>query len=108
MVYGTVEAYRQTVPNATTRLVRGSAGHHASTACGTSARRSRSSRSPHTKVYIAATALLLNVLVAVVLTLVLRLVHAPAGVDETAPGDYYSDEASPDVLAAEERALAGG
>jgi SSS family solute:Na+ symporter len=52
-------------------------------------------------VYIAITALLLNVVVAVVVTFVLRAVKAPAGADATRPGDYYSD-ATPDpkVLAA--------
>jgi SSS family solute:Na+ symporter len=44
-----------------------------------------------TKVYIALTALLLNVIVAVVLTLILRAIKAPQGTDETTPADYYSD-----------------
>jgi len=49
----------------------------------------------HTKVYIAFSALVLNIVVAVVLTLVLRAVKAPAGVDQTASDDYYSESAEP-------------
>jgi SSS family solute:Na+ symporter len=59
-----------------------------------------------TKVYIAATALVINLVVAVALTLVLRLAKAPAGTDETAPDDYRADAASGDVTAAAEQELA--
>jgi solute:Na+ symporter, SSS family len=45
----------------------------------------------NTKVYIAVTALLLNIIVAVVATVVLRLLKAPAGIDATEPADYHSD-----------------
>ena len=106
MVYGTVTAYRQTVPNSTTQLVNGKPvttvdgmrhfGSSLATFPGT-----------HTTVYIAATALLLNVVVAVVLTVVLRLVKAPAGTDATEPDDYYSDSVSPELVAAEERTMSG-
>jgi len=37
----------------------------------------------------------LNLVVTVVLTLVLRAVKAPAGVDQTASDDYYSETAEP-------------
>ena len=47
--------------------------------------------------YIAITAFALNVVVAVVVTLVLRAVHAPAGTDETIPADYFADEGDPRV-----------
>jgi SSS family solute:Na+ symporter len=90
MVYGTVEAYRQTVPAATTKLVKGQA---VTTVSGTRHFGSSLAEFPFTstKVYIAATALIINVLVTVVLTLVLRAVRAPAGTDATSPDDYYSD-----------------
>ncbi|WP_030619317.1 monocarboxylate uptake permease MctP [Streptomyces sclerotialus] len=41
--------------------------------------------------YIGLTAFVLNALVTVVLTVVLRAVKAPAGVDETSPEDYTAD-----------------
>jgi SSS family solute:Na+ symporter len=41
--------------------------------------------------YIGLTAFVLNVLVAVVLTLVLRAVKAPEGADETSRADYTAD-----------------
>jgi solute:Na+ symporter, SSS family len=105
MVYGTVTAYRQTVPNTTTRLVDGKlvttvdGVRHFGTSLadfpGTS-----------TKVYIAVTALVLNIVVAAVLTVVLRMLKAPAGTDETQPGDYYSDVPSKDVIGAAEEIIA--
>jgi SSS family solute:Na+ symporter len=42
----------------------------------------------HQKAYIAATALVLNLVVTVVATLVLRAVKAPAGTDNTSEADY--------------------
>jgi solute:Na+ symporter, SSS family len=42
-------------------------------------------------VYIAFTALVINLVVAVVLTLVFRLANIPAGTDETAPAHYTAD-----------------
>jgi SSS family solute:Na+ symporter len=45
----------------------------------------------HTKVYIAASALVINIVVAVVLTLVLRAIKAPEGTDSTVLEDYYSE-----------------
>jgi SSS family solute:Na+ symporter len=90
MVYGTVMAYRQ--PSATTKHF----GSSLAVFPGTD-----------TKVYIAATALLLNVIVAVVVTLLLRAVKAPSGTDATEPDDYYSDRASPEVARTTEHELAG-
>jgi len=47
--------------------------------------------------YIALTAFALNVVVALVLTLVLRAVRAPEGTDQTIPADYFADEGDPRV-----------
>ncbi|MFF4649747.1 monocarboxylate uptake permease MctP [Streptomyces sp. NPDC001380] len=53
--------------------------------------------------YIGLTAFVLNLAVAVVLTLVLRAAKAPEGVDETAPGDYTAEAGDPGVV--EEKTL---
>jgi SSS family solute:Na+ symporter len=45
----------------------------------------------HTGIYIAITAFILNVLVAVVGTVVLRALRVPDGVDSTRPEDYVAD-----------------
>ena len=76
MIYGTIVAYQQPVP--------GTAGSHfgASTAVVPVL---------HQIVYIAVTAFVINLVVSVVLTLVLRAVRAPAGNDETRPADYLAD-----------------
>jgi SSS family solute:Na+ symporter len=74
MVYGTVVAYHQASP--TTKHFGSSLAAFPGT---------------HTKVYIAVTALLLNIVVTTVLTAVLRMMRAPAGMDATDPADYYSD-----------------
>ncbi|CAL9463248.1 MULTISPECIES: monocarboxylate uptake permease MctP [Streptomyces] len=47
--------------------------------------------------YIGLTAFVLNVLVTVVLTVVLKAVKAPDGVDETKPADYTADAGDPGV-----------
>ena len=47
--------------------------------------------------YIALTAFAINVIVAVVLTLVLRTLKTPAGTDATIKGDYFADEGDPRV-----------
>jgi solute:Na+ symporter, SSS family len=44
-----------------------------------------------TKVYIAATAFLINLIVTVVLTVVFRAVKLDPGVDATSPSDYTAD-----------------
>src|SRR3954468_1243323 len=51
-----------------------------------------------TKGYIALTAFVLNVLVAVVLTFVFRSLRVAEGVDETRPGDYHADAGDPGVV----------
>jgi len=103
---GTVVAYQQEVPNAKTKLVDGAPQ---SVVNGTRHFGAPIANFPFTdqKVYIAITALLLNIIVAVVLTLVLRAVKAPAGSDATRPGDYYSNSPDPKVLATAEPATAG-
>jgi len=47
--------------------------------------------------YIALTAFVINVVIAVVLTLILRAVKAPEGLDKTIPADYFADEGDPKV-----------
>ncbi len=49
--------------------------------------------------YIALTAFAINVIVAAVLTLILRALKTPAGVDQTIPADYFADEGDPRVKA---------
>jgi SSS family solute:Na+ symporter len=80
MAYGTWAAYQQAGP--TTKHF----GSSLATFPGTD-----------TKVYIAVTALVVNIVVSVVLTALFRLGKVPAGSDETTPDDYYSDAAAPSV-----------
>jgi solute:Na+ symporter, SSS family len=47
--------------------------------------------------YIAVTAFVINVVVAAVLTLILRAAKVPAGHDATIPADYFADEGDPKV-----------
>ncbi|KHL03495.1 monocarboxylate uptake permease MctP [Sinomonas humi] len=54
-------------------------------------------------VYIAISAFVLNLIVAIVLTLVLRAFKVPQGADMTRPSDYGADETDPRVLEIEER-----
>jgi SSS family solute:Na+ symporter len=91
MVYGTVMAYRQ--PGQVTKHFGSPLAIFPWT---------------DTKVYIAMTALLINVVVAVLATIVLRALRVPAGVDSTTPDDYYSDAPSPPVVRTAERTTAGG
>jgi solute:Na+ symporter, SSS family len=49
--------------------------------------------------YIAMTAFALNLLVAIVLTLILNAAKVSNGVDATSPGDYYADSDDPRVRA---------
>jgi solute:Na+ symporter, SSS family len=106
MVYGTVEAYRQQVPVVVTKLVNGQA---VTSVTGTRHFGSPLGNFPFTdtKVYIAGTALVINLIVAIVVTLVLRAAKAPAGTDETEPADYYADAPSDYVVVTAERELAG-
>jgi SSS family solute:Na+ symporter len=90
IVYGTVVAYQQASPTVK---------HFGSSLApfpGTTV-----------KVYIAVTALLLNVVVSVILTIVLRAVKAPSGIDATEPADYLSDRNDPGVVSTAEREMAG-
>ena len=77
MVYGTIVAYNTPAP--------GVAGSHfgASTANVPGLN--------HT-VYIAVTALVINLVVAIVLTAVFRLMRLPAGADETRPAHYLAGD----------------
>jgi SSS family solute:Na+ symporter len=106
MAYGTIQAYLQKIPATTTKLVD---GEPVTTTNGMRHFGSSLGEFPftHTKVYIAGTALLINILVAVVITLILRAVKAPDGTDETEPGDYYADVASPAVVSTAKREAAG-
>jgi SSS family solute:Na+ symporter len=106
MAYGTIEAYLQKTPVTITKLVN---GQPVTTTNGTRHFGSSLGDFPftHTKVYIAGTALLINVVIAVLFTLILRAVKAPSGADETEPGDYYADIPSPQVVATAEREVAG-
>jgi SSS family solute:Na+ symporter len=47
--------------------------------------------------YIALTAFVINLLVAVLLTFVFRATKTPDGVDQTEPSDYFADEGDPRV-----------
>ncbi|MGN6445357.1 monocarboxylate uptake permease MctP [Amnibacterium sp.] len=57
-----------------------------------------------TPVYIGITAFVLNAIVAVLLTLLLRALHVTPGADVTMPSDYGADEHDPKVGAIEARA----
>jgi SSS family solute:Na+ symporter len=74
MIYGTVTAYNQ--ESAVTKHFGTSVANFPFT---------------DTRVYIALSALVLNILVTVLLTLVLRAMKAPEGVDDTTYEDYYSE-----------------
>ncbi len=78
MVYGTVVSYQQASP----------ATQH----FGSSLAELPGS---DTKVYVALTALVLNVIVAVVLTVIMRALKTPAGTDHTTAADYYADAGVP-------------
>ena len=90
MVYGTILSYQQKVPNVVVKLVDGQP-----TPSVNGERHFGSSLAEFpftdTKVYIALTALLINLIVAIVLTLILRAAKAPSGTDRTVPEDYYAD-----------------
>jgi solute:Na+ symporter, SSS family len=48
-------------------------------------------------IYFGLTALVLNLIVATILTLLFRIARVPAGVDDTRPGDYHADAGDPEV-----------
>jgi SSS family solute:Na+ symporter len=93
MVYGTIAAYNVTAPKVVTTL---QGGEPVTKVLGTRHFGGSLASFPFTdtKVYIALSALLLNVVVAVVLTLVFRAMNLAAGTDATTPDDYYSDSAT--------------
>ncbi len=49
----------------------------------------------HTKVYIAVTAVIINIIVAGLLSAVFHALRVPAGRDATSPEDYYADTTAP-------------
>jgi solute:Na+ symporter, SSS family len=48
-------------------------------------------------IYVGFVAVLVNVLVAVIVTLILRAAKTPEGVDGTVPDDYFADEGDPRI-----------
>src|SRR5215813_8417866 len=82
MVYGTIVAYNSPAP--------GVAGSHFGTSTANVPGLNQT-------VYIAVTALLLNLVVAVVLTFVFRLIRLPAGADETQPAQYLAGDDGAEV-----------
>jgi solute:Na+ symporter, SSS family len=107
IVYGTVTAYRQTAPNTKIKLVgtdKVPTGHGLRHFAAPIADFPFTS----TKVYIAASALVINIVVAVVLTIIFRAIKAPEGRDDTEPADYHSDAASKEVRQVADAELAGG
>ncbi len=101
MVWGTITAYQQKVPNDKIKLVDGKPviEHHGQRHFGSSV---ANFPFTHVTLYIAVSALVINIVIAVVVTVLLRAVKAPGGADETEPDDYYSDAVSPEVIRAEE------
>jgi SSS family solute:Na+ symporter len=104
MVYGTITAYQQTVPNIVLRQGETKPENHGLRHFGSSL---ADFPFTHTKFYIAVTALIINLLVAVVLTLVFRALKVPPGADETQPDDYYADATDPKVVREATREVAG-
>jgi SSS family solute:Na+ symporter len=90
MVFGTFSAYNVKAPNNITRLVDGTV---VTEKPGLRHFGGSLANFPftNTKIYIALTAFVLNVLIAVIVTLALRAMKAPEGTDATSPEDYYSD-----------------
>jgi SSS family solute:Na+ symporter len=81
MVYGTIAAYRVVNP-VTKKHFGGSLANFPFT---------------DKQVYIALTAFVINLVVVIVLTLVLRALKVPEGVDSTHPTDYLADAGDPGV-----------
>ena len=93
MVYGTITAYNVTVAKTATKLVD---DKPVTEDLGTRHFGGSLANFPFTdtKVYIAMTALLINIVIAVVLTVILRAAKAPEGTDATSPDDYYANPPS--------------
>ncbi|MDX6247638.1 MAG: solute:Na+ symporter, family [Kribbellaceae bacterium] len=81
MVYGTISAYRVINP-ATKKHFGGSLANFPFT---------------DKQVYIALTAFVINLVVVIVLTVILRALKVPEGVDSTHPTDYLADAGDPGV-----------
>ena len=62
----------------------------------------------HTKVYIAVTAVVINLVVALVLTWILQLFKVPNGPDETQPAHYKADFDHPRISPIPAATIAGG
>jgi SSS family solute:Na+ symporter len=90
MAYGTYEAYSQSSP--ATKHFGASLANFPFT---------------DTKVYIAVSAIVVNILVSVVATVLLRLLRVPAGVDDTATDDFVADVPSRKVTRTARRTTAG-
>jgi SSS family solute:Na+ symporter len=76
MVYGTIAAYNTPAPGVAGSHFGGSTAHVPGL---------------NQTVYIALTALVINLVVAVVLTVIFRLARLPGGADETTPANYLAD-----------------
>ena len=50
---------------------------------------------------------MLNLVIALIVTLVLRAMRVPSGTDQTAPADYYADVPSEQVTRVAQRTTAG-
>jgi SSS family solute:Na+ symporter len=104
MVYGTITAYKQTVPNIVVIKGKAAPENHGLRHFGSSL---ADFPFTHTKFYIAVTALIINLLVAVIVTVVLRALKVPGGADETEPADYHADAPDERVVTEAQRELAG-
>lgn len=82
MVYGTVRAYQVINP--------GTGKHFGGSVASIPLLDGRTG-------YLALTAFIINVVVAAVLTVILRALKAPEGQDATVPDDYHADEGDPRV-----------
>lgn len=107
MVWGTITAYQQTVPNTKIKLVNGAP---VTEVHGTRHFGSSLANFPftHTHIYIAVSAFLINIVIAAVLTALLRAFRIPDGIDETEPADYYSDAVTPEAVEARTPATVRG
>ena len=90
MSYGTYEAYSQSSP--ATKHFGSSLANMPFT---------------NTKVYIAVSAIVINIIVSVVVTALLRVLRVPAGTDHTATADYVADVSTRAVPPLAQRSTAG-
>jgi SSS family solute:Na+ symporter len=94
VVYGVVDAWNQQKKDATGKITQHHFGNQVAHVPGT-----------HLSAYIAVTALVLNLLVAIIGTILLRGLKVPAGPDRTLPGDYTADEGDKDLPSLTEEPL---